>query len=480
MIEFGIIKLGDDLATSAMGEYLKLLGFRFTEINPDSPPPERLCANQDEAPSGDQPTSPSEAPIMFDQSTPVQTEPNPSPPNQAHDPIPIDEDLQKQPEAPQDVALKTTTSDPDPAAKTAEALGEDKAALEVFILAAQEWNKNILRLLHHLRQTPAHKDSVFVLVTPEIPPQLKPSLCEESGVAAAIGYPVASGAFISEIQKLAKESKLTHEVMKKKVRIFEMLATPGKADEALSEIELLAALNATPPFYMQYLRAVALEKMKKYREAIKAAANSTKLNPNFLSGWSILAKCYHHTKDNESAKQILMRALKIAEEHVDYLVQLGDIHFEEGKFDKSERFYRRALKVEPDNKDARAGVVATSLATGQQPSDEDLAYFPSAFDLARVSNLKGVQLAHAEQYTSAQKLYENALIYLPIRDQAHRILFNLGLLMERWKKYEDALKYYEESLARAGQSPLPKLLEHMEKLRHRNESKGDQAFKKAG
>ncbi len=337
----------------------------------------------------------------------------------------------------------------------------------IAVIQDTEVGKELLKLIHSIRSTSGYEEVCFLLITPEPAPQVKDSFFEELNIMGVLPPPIKSSVLIPVIKKAIEIPKNYHEASSLRQKIQTLLNTEDSGKELMEAIEKLAVLNHTSPVYLQYLKARALEKMGSYKEAIIAANDAISKNQNFLPGWSVLASIYQRSGDADAAKRSLVRALKIATEHVDYLVQLGDIHFEEGEFRESETFYRRALKRSPDHLSARAGQVAVSLATGEKPSQDDLSYFPSSLELARISNLKGIELSRSSQFTSAQKLYENALTFLPIADQAHKVLFNMGLLMERAQKYDEAVKYYEESITRASPEPLPKAISRLEALRAR-------------
>lgn len=337
-------------------------------------------------------------------------------------------------------------------------------SLKIIIVKENNIGKDILKFFHTIRSSHMCDSCSFLLISPEPPEQLKDTFTEELGVISMIPLPFTSSSFVSTIEKILHDEPVIKEISSLRNLILRRLEEKESVRDLLSLVEKLAAFDRCSSFYLQYLRARVLEKLGKYKEALVAANAVVKEKPTFLPGWSVLSSIYQKSGNNESAKSTLLNALKVATEHVDYLIGLGDIHFEEGSFKESEAFYRRALKKDSHNQAARSGVVGVALATGQKPQGEDLAYFPSSYDLARISNLKGVQLSQNAQFASAQTLYENALTYLPIADQAHRIFFNLGLMMERAKKFEEAIKYYKESIACAGTNPLEKAVQRLEKL----------------
>jgi Flp pilus assembly protein TadD len=66
-------------------------------------------------------------------------------------------------------------------------------------------------------------------------------------------------------------------------------------------------------------------------------------------------------------------------------------------------------------------------------------------ELARLCNLKGIAMAKSGSFAAAEKLYKNAMKFLPDDEVVYKLWFNLGLSMKLKKDYKKALFYFEKA-----------------------------------
>ncbi|HDD35822.1 MAG TPA: tetratricopeptide repeat protein [Candidatus Desulfofervidus auxilii] len=117
---------------------------------------------------------------------------------------------------------------------------------------------------------------------------------------------------------------------------------------------------------------------------------------------------YEENGDYKSAKACYLKVLSLDSEHVDALVNLGNIQYHLGMFNEAENLYRKALSLNPDHPEAN-------------------------YNLANL-------LEEKEDIENAILFYKKAIHEDPEFKDAY---FNLARLLEKKQVFKEAKKYWE-------------------------------------
>ncbi|MFQ6093636.1 MAG: tetratricopeptide repeat protein [bacterium] len=146
-----------------------------------------------------------------------------------------------------------------------------------------------------------------------------------------------------------------------------------------SEIdELLGRLDAHPGSLIFARLADLYLRADKMDQAIEVCEQGLSHHSDYVSGHVVMAKCYSKIGLVDQAKAEYHRALELDGEHLTALFHLGDIYYEEKKFDLALHSYRRVLQLDPYNESAKKrighlkgyGAVKTTEFNGSlEPAD---------------------------------------------------------------------------------------------------------------
>lgn len=170
------------------------------------------------------------------------------------------------------------------------------------------------------------------------------------------------------------------------------------------------------------------------------------------SGPSILEQGYSALTQGrlQEAESVYVRALKVNPEERDALLGLAYIAQKQQRPDDAQTYYRRVLRQEPDNAVARAGLLAlNSLSNSQEFGSQSRLLAEQNPASAAAQSMLGHALVRQDRLADAQLAFARALQLEP---GVARHAFNLAVALDRLHDYDAAQRYYERALALLAQS----------------------------
>jgi tetratricopeptide (TPR) repeat protein len=126
------------------------------------------------------------------------------------------------------------------------------------------------------------------------------------------------------------------------LRIGDINLELGHFKSAVASYEEVISLNAeTTSAYVHM--AIALGLLERWKEAIKAAKISTKLSPDDLEAWRVLADVNVRAGKNKSAMKALKKAAEIDPEDASVENTIGMLHYKDGRLKEAVKHFNRAL-----------------------------------------------------------------------------------------------------------------------------------------
>ena len=287
----------------------------------------------------------------------------------------------------------------------------------------------------------------IIFVSEDLCDETRP-LFEESEFVWKVPLPFDSGVFHETIEKARDYTKQN----------LTLLVNRTKAQIAISQGKFPAALELyngikdkyPHPFRLGLLYAEICLGLEKFDEGIAAAQDSKSLIPSSMEADSMLARLYLANGDQMKHNEVLESMTKKAEVHLKNLIHWGNVYMEQGKTKKSQSVYEAALEKDPENIEAKQGILAANLISGQtEAAQEIIDGSPQALELARLCNMKGIAMAQKGQFRSAEKLYRNAIKFLPDQTVVHKLWLNLGLCLKKKGDNVKALEMFSKSAASA-------------------------------
>jgi tetratricopeptide (TPR) repeat protein len=92
---------------------------------------------------------------------------------------------------------------------------------------------------------------------------------------------------------------------------------------------------------------------------IQPAIDAAKQNPDDFEAQIKVAELYNQAEKYEEAAEYLKIANKLKPDHYETIVNLGNVSFDSGNFDDSEKWYSQALLKKPDDADVRTDLGLT-------------------------------------------------------------------------------------------------------------------------
>lgn len=170
------------------------------------------------------------------------------------------------------------------------------------------------------------------------------------------------------------------------------------------------------------------------------------------SGPSILEQGYSALTQGrlQEAETVYLRALKVNPEERDALLGMAYIAQKQQRSDDAQAYYRRVLRQEPDNAVARAGLLAlNSLSNSQEFGSQSRLLAEQNPASAAAQSMLGHALVRQDRLADAQLAFARALQLEP---GVARHAFNLAVALDRLHDYDAAQRYYERALALLAQS----------------------------
>jgi|GEM_PF-2318073 len=194
--------------------------------------------------------------------------------------------------------------------------------------------------------------------------------------------------FADVVVEVPDSSAAARLARKERARVFAKLRREEKAAERRQEkelVEMLIQLGVSHHYYGNYeesipplLRALELDPaqtavreylvdaymhMEAYESAKDLLIDALRDNPEELWAYIGLARHYSSIESNiEMAQQLLTRALELDPDNVQAHKNLGSLHFVENRLDEALAHFDRVISHQPENAHAHYGRVMAYLA----------------------------------------------------------------------------------------------------------------------
>ena len=317
-------------------------------------------------------------------------------------------------------------------------LGEDGRHIHIKVIESDTFDWSLFRRVEQLR---ADSSLPLIVYAPEAEDE-RIRLCLESmPFLHHIVSDQPQKEFVDSLVNTIKDLRSQKDFLKAVVAIEYALNT-GKISEALPSIESVRSSDQDP-----YLTNLLLGRYyfacKEYDNALEYTEKSLEILPQSMPAAALLAASYQKLNQPMKAQEILEKFLPLAEASLDYLVLLGDIHFEQGHVEESRSLYSRAQALDPLNQNSRKGLLAISILEGDfSVKAEFITGKVLLLDLARFCNIRAIALVANSNFTLADKLYRNTAHLLSGSHEIYKIYFNQGLCHKKSGDFELAREYF--------------------------------------
>lgn len=233
------------------------------------------------------------------------------------------------------------------------------------------------------------------------------------------------------------EIKASAEEMQKSDSIADKLNSP----ELKNINNLLRNNPSQAELYFQ--RAVIYRKLTLWKEAENDIKRAIKIDSNKVEYHMELADIYFASNQTRKSKEALEKIIKKFPQHTQAYLKLGELYYFVRKYKEASDMVNKAIRLEPDNADAyflrgnifrEAGDTSKSISSFQtaielNPTNDDAWY-----DL-------GLMYYHKKNSLALQYFQKALQLKKSVRN-----LFAYGSALQRFGKYEDAIRVYDTIL----------------------------------
>ena len=223
----------------------------------------------------------------------------------------------------------------------------------------------------------------------------------------------------------------------------------GQHEAAIQSFDRAIALN--PGDAEAYNnRGIALQALKQHEAAIRSFEQAIALNPGYVNAIKNRGLALQELRRDDEALATDDQSLLVQSEHqsatIAQQIQLGLNHHQLGRLPEAERFYQRALQIDPTNFEAihLLGVIAHQV--GRNEVAVQLIAKALSIKPDRIEALSdyGNALQELKRYDEALASYDQALALKPDYVDA---LNNRGNALQELERYDEALASYDQALS---------------------------------
>ncbi len=119
------------------------------------------------------------------------------------------------------------------------------------------------------------------------------------------------------------------------------------------------------------IRALALIRLKRPKEAVVAAEEAVRLDPELAAAHRVLSDARLAAKDRRGARDAAQRAVELDPDTSNGHLTLGEVAFAEARYPEAERHYRKALELDPEDAPTinNLGVVLERRGRGDEAAE---------------------------------------------------------------------------------------------------------------
>jgi tetratricopeptide (TPR) repeat protein len=262
--------------------------------------------------------------------------------------------------------------------------------------------------------------------------------------------------------------------------------TVGKVDKALEEFKTLVSLDPSPRSYV--FMGLCYRHLGKYDEATRYLKKSLGIDPNNVAALFNLGFIARKEGNSLQAEQYLQRAVRLGKDYPEALFELGNLKMDQKKYDEAVPLFRHFVEVTGDPTQGyyklaiaernlhqmeaaeRDMNIFRTLSKSPQPANYPLQHF---FDYLEHRNtlsseqqneadLRQLQAEVQQHPDRPRSLYllaesflklgrkKDALETLQRLDKISggdfRTNLNAGVLLGRFHRYDDAIRYFQAAL----------------------------------
>jgi tetratricopeptide (TPR) repeat protein len=181
-----------------------------------------------------------------------------------------------------------------------------------------------------------------------------------------------------------------------------------------------------------------------YEKAEELCRKEMERTPDALSPVLCLAEIEFRMKNQPEAKKILEKAIFVAQENTDGLLQIALVYRQNGYYNNALHLYHRVLTLEPSNRAAKEGIASVFLRTGHLEKTAEIVrdMRPVTDDIEIYYTLSMI-LAGVDSPENGEGIYKKLIKDYPYRYEAY---LNLCLLFMRKKSFEAAISTAQDCM----------------------------------
>lgn len=208
-----------------------------------------------------------------------------------------------------------------------------------------------------------------------------------------------------------------------------------------------AAYEEAIPYYAEVLKeevspdvlfqaGYAAFQVQQYETAIRQLEELLEIDPDYFSGYMLLAESYAMLERNEEALKAIENGIARDEYEKEYYLFAGKISLKLGKLKEAESFLREAIALDPEYMEAI--FVLTSLLSSEERDEELIELYETLkndqFEWSSMYPFLAVSYERLELYKKAYEFY--VLAYTDHKDDAKFLEKYVYFLLEEGKRDE--------------------------------------------
>lgn len=316
------------------------------------------------------------------------------------------------------------------------------ANVGLFICEWQLDGRNGVQFCREIKKKPAYQKTPFLLLSVE---SLRKDviLASEVGVDGYLLKPFSFEEF-QETLRIVMKSVISPNQLNAMLSDGLRKTRDGDLDEAEAIFQDVLIQNPMSARALSGLGQIALQR-NNIERAISLYKSAIEVNPEYVEGLrQLLELCVKH-QPVDNWLPLACRAHEMSPENPKYTIILAQAMLHLKKFEQSEQFFKKTIRLSPKLAEAYKGLGRLHLI--QDDYDSAMKNFKRAIDLddSDVSLLNSLGLTYIKMGRVVEGIekYQSALELQP---KDHRILFNLGYANEKNGDLSQARFYYNEAL----------------------------------
>ena len=297
-----------------------------------------------------------------------------------------------------------------------------------------------LALYNRIRSLPAYRTTPILVVSGFVE-RNDFRLLQEFPCTALVEKPFTNSLLQISIEDLLKESVWYGQNEALIDSLLEAVKGNGKTAEQLIKQVLK---KAPKPMPLALLAAKRLVKNKLLKSAKAILESVLKVDDQSLIALNEMGKVMHMMGKHEQALGYLRQASDLSPQCIPRLCLMGEVELNLNDPEGARKSFQKALHVDAEHVKAQQGLILADNMNDLFAAPAAL-QVPSSF--ASLMNTMGIAYVRNRNFARGIGQYQAALNFLPDGEDRARVAFNLGLGYLRWGKPGDALIWFQRSEA---------------------------------